>query len=45
MEQMQLYFWNTYDYSGWSIIENDKITSLVDKFYININEKGVGKFF
>ncbi|CAD8085025.1 unnamed protein product [Paramecium sonneborni] len=44
-EQINQYFWNIYDFTGWSMIENGKISPLIDKFYINMNEKGVGKFF
>ncbi|CAD8077274.1 unnamed protein product [Paramecium primaurelia] len=45
IEQVSQYFWNNYDFTGWSMIENGKTQSLLNKFYMNINGKIVGQFF
>ncbi|CAK61250.1 unnamed protein product (macronuclear) [Paramecium tetraurelia] len=36
IEQMQLFFWNTYDYTGWTIIENEIAQELQDKTYSGV---------
>ncbi|CAD8109899.1 unnamed protein product [Paramecium primaurelia] len=36
IEQMQTFFWNSYDYNGWTIIENQIVQEMQDKTYSNV---------